>query len=243
MDARSRETVLAALGESRIQPYLNASGGNRKNALNLYRWAVRLNAAVQETLGLTEVVLRNAIDAQLQAWNNSEFGHETSWLLEAPATPLRALVQGKRLESIRRAEKERDRRPMNHPRSGEPITHDDVLANTMFGLWKDILPNHAPDANPAKTENRNRGALWEAAVKSAFPHAQDSTGELTYWRVTHLHSLRNRVSHMDSLLNVDVKDLITNDAFGLINSINPRAGQWVTGTSPVPAVLKERPRF
>ena len=52
-----------------------------------------------------------------------------------------------------------------------------------------------------KTENKNRLTLWEEAVKDAFPCVDDSNGEKTYWRVTHLHDLRNRVSHMDSLLN------------------------------------------
>lgn len=111
----------------------------------------------------------------------------------------------------------------------------------MFGMWKDILPNHAPGADPEKVENRNRVRLWEEAVGNAFPHIEDPSGEKTYWRVAHLHELRNRVSHMDSLLNVDVLDL-ANDAFMLVASIDPILRNWLTGTSTVSAVHKKKPQ-
>lgn len=110
----------------------------------------------------------------------------------------------------------------------------------MFGMWKDILPNHAPGADPEKTENKNRFTLWEGAVKDAFPFADDLSGEKTYWRVAHLHDLRNRVSHMDSLLNVDILD-VTKDAFTLAESINSALASWLTSTSTVSAVHKKRP--
>ena len=45
---------------------------------------------------------------------------------------------------------------------------------------------------------------------------------------------------MDSLLNVDVSDII-NDAFNLVESINPQLQQWLSGTSTVRSVLRERP--
>lgn len=54
-----------------MEPYLRATNGHKKRALNLYRWSVRLAASVQEALGITEVLLRNAIDRELQEWNNA----------------------------------------------------------------------------------------------------------------------------------------------------------------------------
>ena len=251
MKGSDRNRVIEALGDARMSPYLTAAGGNRKEALALYRWSVELTAAIQETLGITEVLLRNAIDRQLQEWNRNSLIREreeeregssaTSWLLDDPAAPLRSLTRGKRIEAVRRAEKSAGRRPHNHPRHGQPVTHDDALAHTMFNMWKDILPNHAPGADPEKVENRNRVRLWEEAVGNAFPHIEDPSGEKTYWRVAHLHGLRNRVSHMDSLLNVDVLDL-ANDAFMLVASIDPILRNWLTGTSTVSAVHKKKPQ-
>ena len=241
MKSSNRKKIIENLGKPRIEPYLKAAEGNEKHALALYRWGVEMTASIQETLGITEVFLRNSIDAQLQKWNQEKLGQRnTSWLLEAPASPLRSLTQGKRLEAIRRAKKSADRRPASHFRHGQAITHDDVLAHTMFGMWKDMLPNHTPDADPGKTENKNRLTLWEEAVKGAFPCTDDSSGEKTYWRVAHLHDLRNRVSHMDSLLNVDILD-ITKDAFALAGSIDSALANWLTSTSTVSAVHRKRP--
>lgn len=240
MKNNSRETIINALGKARMEPYLLASQDHRKNALSLYEWNIEMSASIQKTLGITEVFLRNAIDAQLQKWNNNELGSERSWLLEEPASPLRSLTQGKRKSALGRAQNAADRRHPTHPRHGQPITHDDVLAHTMFGMWKDLLPNHATNADPAKTENLNRERLWNEAIKNAFPCEDDPHGEKTYWRVVHLHSLRNRVSHMDSLLNIDILDYIQN-SFQLLGSINPALRDWVTSTSTVRATYKKRP--
>ena len=224
-----------------MDPYLTATAGNKKDALALYRWSVQLTAAIQETLGITEVFLRNAIDEHLQKWNENQLQHPASWLLQEPAAPLRSLTQGKRIDAQTRAQKSANRRPVNHPRHGLPPTHDDVLAHTMFGMWKDILPNHALGTDQTKTENKNRALLWDETVQNAFPHTQDPLGEETYWHVTHLHDLRNRVSHMDSLLNLDVLDLI-NNAFQLVRNIDPDLAKWLTSTSTVRAVHAKKPQ-
>lgn len=241
MKGSNRKKVIEYLGGSRIEPYLGETGENEKKALALYRWSVTLAASIQEVLGLTEVFLRNSIDVQLQKWNREKLGKfSASWLLEDPAKPLLGLIKDKRKAAKTRAQNSAERRPTSHFRHGEAIIHDDVLAHTMFGMWKDILPNHAPDANREKDKNKNRLTLWNEAVKNAFPYVDDPYGEKTYWRVAHLHELRNRVSHMDSLLNVDVLDVIK-DAFALVGSIDPALGNWLTGTSNVSAVYKERP--
>lgn len=239
MKSATRDTIVGALGEARMAPYLAAAGGNKKRALALYRWSVELGTSVQQTLGITEVLIRNAMNNRLQAWNWSETGNP-SWLLAEPASPLRSLTQGKRREALRRARKSAAQRSSAHPRYGAEITHDDVLANTMFGMWKDILPNHAPDAEPEKRENKNRVRMWDEALEAAFPYVEDPDGQTTYWRVVHLQQLRNRVSHMDSLLNVDVLDVL-NDAFSLVGSIDPVLEQWLTGSSTVRKIYRLRP--
>ena len=235
MKSAMRDTVVSALGAARMAPYISAADGNKKKALALYRWSVQLGASVQETLGITEVILRNA-----QEGNRRETGNP-SWLLEAPASPLRGLTEGKRREALRRARNSAENRSAQHPRHGAAITHDDALANTMFGMWKDILPNHDPDAEPERRENRNRVRMWKEALEAAFPHEVDPDGQTTYWRVAHLHLLRNRVSHMDSLLNVDVLDVI-GDVFSLVGSIDPVLEQWLTGTSTVKKIYAACPQ-
>lgn len=222
-----------------MEPFLEAAHRNEKNALALYRWHLDLASAVQSVLGLTEVVLRNAMDRELQAWNNTASGGTHSWLLHEPEAPLRSLTASKRPEARTRALKDLNARLPTHARHGVPVSHDDVLAHVMFGLWKELLPNHQPGAGNS-TENTNRMRMWTEALHKAFPNVQDPDGEITFWRVAHLHQLRNRNAHMDSLLAVDVLDLI-DEAFALVRSIDADIANWVTGTSQVAAVVKRRP--
>lgn len=231
---------MQALHRSRMAPYLSEAGGNDKDALDLYLWNLKLTAAVQEVLGVTEVILRNAMDRELQRWNSKKAGAKTSWLMQEPETPLRGLVNKKRKQALHRAKKEANSRPYGHPRRGAAVCHDDVLAQLMFGTWKDLLPNHAPNAGAAQ-HNINRERMWNEALQNAFPYEADLDGRKTYWRVAHLHLLRNRVSHMDSLLNIDVKDRIQ-DAFKLVGSVDPALRDWVTGFSRVSEIYRDRPR-
>ena len=235
-----RPMVIEALSAARMYPYLERCNGNRKAALNLYRWHGELTAAVQTVLGNTEVVLRNAIDQQLQVWNQAQIPGTNSWLLQEPAAPLRSLSAAKRREALRRAKAQADSRPIDHHRYGQEVTHNDVLAQIMFGMWRDLLPNHLPGANPRLRANINRARLWNEALRHAFPHIEDVHGEVTFWRVAHLHRLRNRVSHVEPLLNVDVKTQIQ-EAFDLVASINPVVADWLTGISQVSAVMARRP--
>lgn len=240
MKYETRQKILSALHTARMQPYLNAANQNQRDALSLYRWHSDLTAAVQAVLGTTEVILRNAMDKQLQAWNNTESGGVASWLLNNPEAPLRSLSAGKRNDAKKRAETEATARESGHPRHGQPVTHDDVLAQVMFGMWKDLLPNHMPGAEPTKTENLNRVRLWEESLCNAFPHITDPDGEQIYWLVANLHRLRNRVSHMEPLLNIDVVKE-TNQAFDLLRAIDPVVADWVTGGSRVSEIVKRRP--
>lgn len=235
----SRRKVIASLHLSRMRPYLDAANGNERQALSLYRWHLELTAATQQILGVAEVILRNSIDDQLCQWNVRQ-GGGASWLLSPPESPLRSLTAGKRPQAFDRASKEAAAREPGHRRHGQAVKHDDVLAQVMFGMWKDLMPNHSLGASPETTDNKNRRRLWDEALRYAFPHEQDPDGQITYWRVAHMHRLRNRVSHMEPLLDEDVVDLMQ-EACALVGSIDPDVRNWVTGLNRVPAIVKQRP--
>ncbi|RLP84213.1 hypothetical protein D9V34_02280 [Mycetocola lacteus] len=221
-----------------MRVYLDATQGNERDALVLYRWHSDLVAALHSVLGDTEVVLRNAMDRQLQIWNDAETGGIGSWLLHEPASPLRSLTAAKRKDALRRLHK-LPRNPERDSRSG--VSHDDVVAQLTFGVWKDLLPNHLPAAGNS-FENTNRRRIWQEALIQAFPNAPDDGGEATFWRVNRLHQLRNRVSHLEPLLQVNIADAVR-DAFGLVRSIDAHVADWVTGGSHVAPVLARRPEF
>ena len=241
MKSSSYEKIIAHLGTPRVEPYVKAAGGDQEKALALYHWGTQMTASIQEVLGITEVCLRNAIDAELQKWNSKKLKQPgASWLLADPAEPLCSITKDKRNEAKRRAQKSADRRLVNHFRYDQKITHDDVLAHTTLDMWKDILPSYAVGVDIKKSENKNRLVLWNKAVKNAFPYADDPHGEKTYWWVAHVHDLRNRVSHMDSLLNIDILD-ITENVFALVESIDPVLGNWLMSISTINAVYRKRP--
>lgn len=238
-----RDEVARLLSEQRIAPYRTAAGGNLREALRLYQWHTGLSAALHEQLGVAEVVLRNTMDQQLRIWHQARTGRE-DWLIEDPNTPiqrpLRDLTGNKREQATSWAKSARRRRPSAHPRHSAQITHDDVLANITFGLWKDLLPNHDQGANPNEPRNRGRQILWEQALIHAFPNATDPTGADTYWQVSRLHHLRNRVAHMEPLLDIDVKHRVR-DLLELVGSISIPTRNWLSGSNRVPAILKTRP--
>lgn len=128
----------------------------------------------------------------------------------------------------------------DHQRFGHDVQHDDVLAQVMFGMWKDLLPNHTPEASGTIYKNINRERIWVEALQFAFPYVSDTDGATTFWRVTDLHRLRNRVSHLEPVFDEDLPFLMR-EAFGLMKSIEPVVADWDSNFNRIPDLLKARP--
>lgn len=60
---KSTAAIAAHLHVTRFGTYMAAAGDNQAKAVALYRWNLELASALFETLTLTEVVLRNALDS------------------------------------------------------------------------------------------------------------------------------------------------------------------------------------
>ncbi|MDR1999771.1 MAG: hypothetical protein LBQ06_07550, partial [Frankiaceae bacterium] len=87
--------MLDALSPVRIAPHLTVTGG-AADALALYRWNLELSGELHQSIALAEVVLRNAIDAQLRAWNARQpsaraIVYNADWIKQ-PARPLWAIL-------------------------------------------------------------------------------------------------------------------------------------------------------
>lgn len=208
VEVSSRRKIISVLHPARMEPYLHAVQNNEMHALALYQWHTEVAAAVQQVLGITEIVLRNAMDARIQRWHQENRGSPDSWLLSPPAPPLRGLVQQKRVSAVKAADQNALHRPVDHQRYGHDVQHNDVLAQVMFGMWKDLLRNHTLEASETSAKNFNRGRLWDEALRDAFPHILDPDGSVTFWRVADLHRLRNRVSHMEPLLDENLPSMM-----------------------------------
>lgn len=224
------------LHDVRLGPYLARAGSSSLHeVIAMYQWNTHLSSSFHEVLSFVEVVFRNAVDPALRRWDRTESGVE-EWLC-SPAEPLSSIIDARRIREIgNQAHRARKRRSPNHPRKNEPISHDDLLANTTFGLWATLLPRKRGGGDPAITRR-----LWEEALKGAFPYLRnDPHGHATGDRMRRLHALRNRVSHMENLLEVDVSARLR-DALQLVNSINPDVHDWLRDSQRVRSVASLRP--
>lgn len=240
---QSTVAIAARLHVTRFGTYTAAAGGDQAKAIELYRWNLELAGALFETLTLTEVILRNALDEQLRIWNSRQRDRTTGLAYPAewtdnPATPLRSLTSGACAKAHQAAVRARAGRPAGHPRKHAPIDHDDVIAQLTFGVFVKLLPT----STTTDSTFRARQILWTQALVHAFPYlgARDPDGYTTGSRADRLRSLRNRVAHAEPLLSVDPRHRLR-DVGRLLASIDPTSAGWVTGSSRVARVAGRRP--
>lgn len=215
------------------------------HAIELYEWNLQLGSAFQESMMMLEVVVRNAIDEQLRPWNVAQslnvhnpgvtFTHE--WIAH-PATPLHGLISNHYSKAKGYAQAARAKRPPNHPRKHDPISHDDLLSQLSFGTWPYILPNpKQPRASKPKF------SLWDEAIVHAFPKAApgDAGVQQVCVPLKRLHNLRNRVAHGELLLDVNIPARF-GDVLRVLSFIDQDLADWCVDVSRVRAVAKHRPK-
>lgn len=232
MQLRIEDRVSYHLSNPRLAPY-TAEAGTTTGAIKLYRWNLELSGALHEALGVVEVVLRNAIDRELQIWNtsrptlpgNAPYG--TNWV-EHPARPLEGILnprgRGSQPKStydsaFDRARADSNFRDPSHPRHGASPNHDDIVAHITFGTWVKLLPNRR-DRQGQIGPGPQRG-LWNNALRHSFPHQSDPL-VIARW-VTRLHRLRNRIAHVEPLLGTDVISY-HRSAARLLRAVDPAVG-------------------
>jgi hypothetical protein len=194
------------LSTPRLASYLAETDGDAELVLALYHWNLQLAAAFQEVLAVVEVVIRNAMDEQLRQWNPTRGrDHLTGQLYppewtNLPAAPLVGLVGSALPQARGHARAALVKRGSHHPRHRAPVCHDDVLAQLSFSLWYKLLP-------PADSKKTGLQRLWATALVHAFPHVGTDPAsqahpaeDLVHGRHERLVKLRNRVAHMEPLL-------------------------------------------
>jgi hypothetical protein len=248
------QTVTDHITSARLGTYLAETSGDMTAALRLYRWNIDMAGAMYEALGIAEVFLRNAVDTQLRQWNAAQPTHPTRGIsynsewVRTPAAPLWGILNPRRRygtgrhstysDAYRRAEKDRDARPLGHRRHGHAVDHDDVVAHLTFGTWNALLPSKDTSVTPPALKPAAQASLWTDAIQHAFPHHRDAV-VIKFW-VDRLHSIRNRVAHMEPLLDADPLSYHRTVA-RLLRAIDPVLGDWYSGRSRVPDVWRQRP--
>lgn len=223
--------IAAALSVPRLGPYLAATGGYVQDALRLYEWNVELSGAVYEVLHIVEVVLRNAIDRQLAAWNVTQADastgrqHAAGWLMD----PSRLLVRLLGQDLVKARDRARTAVREGKP-GGRTAGHDDVLAQLTFGTWRYLLPGRDP----------GRQYLWRNTVHLAFPYLASTPATLVS-KVDGIYRLRNRVAHFEPVLRGGVVRAEFNNMRAVLGAIDPHVEGWFVSNQRVTHVLRSRP--
>ena len=123
------------------------------------------------------------------------------------------------------------------PAAPSPGHHDHIVAHVSFRTWFHPLPRKDA-AHPTGLRPCPQTSLWLHALKHAFPHQADGA-VIRYW-VERLYRLRNRVAHLEPLIDTNVL-AYHRSAARLVRAIDPQLGDWLSGSSAVPHVLRKRP--
>ena len=200
----------------RLRSYLEATGGDLPAALRLYDWNTLVSAAAMATVAMVEVVVRNAMDAQLTMWAGRR--GEESWTEIIP-------LESRGLADLERAERAAE------SRGTSARFHDHVVAELGFGFWRYL------------TAQRYLTSLWVPALGKAFPHGYRDLRERRRGverRLTALTIVRNRAAHHEPIHRRDLRSDLR-AAVEVATWVHPDAGEWVARRSPLESVIARRP--
>lgn len=170
-----------------MSTYVRECGGDKDQALALYRANASIGGVAFTALHYFEVILRNAIDRELRTWNVRKRG-TADWALDA--APLLLQVIGH--EKIRAA-RDDARRAVSARRD---VVHDDVVAQFSLGTWRFMLPSARDQA---------KQSLWEEGLERAFSNRHDVRPDQIAKSVSIVYDFRNRVAHHEPVFHLDLR--------------------------------------
>ncbi|MBF4607543.1 Abi family protein [Curtobacterium sp. VKM Ac-1393] len=217
------------VSEPRFGKYLKHSRNDAELAADLYEFNLRLAGGAFKAIQMCEVIVRNAMDQQLRAWNQTAVGTE-DWTLH-PAPMLKACFydDGRDLTDAASKASKALRK------SGRTVGHDDVLAQMSFGAWRYLPPGRKP--------HMAKQRIWDEALTHAFPGRQDrtTTDTLAQW-LGITYDFRNRVAHHEPIYHLDVaaKRRVISD---VIDAVSRDAKKWFIKNDEFGAQAQEFQRF
>ncbi|MEV4344051.1 hypothetical protein AB0J83_06190 [Actinoplanes sp. NPDC049596] len=205
------------ISAERFEPYLRHAGHDHDKACELYEWAAELNSAAFQAVHYVEVILRNAIDLQLQI-HRDENRSRIPWFLGPLGSDRRSQEEIEQAVATVRARLQKE-----DPRKD---TRAQIVAGLTFGFWANLLQTRHEE-------------LWRAAIRKAFPHSSGRRADVAA-AVFPLRTFRNRIAHHDSLLAVDVPFQVSR-MIEVAGWIDPGAATWLRSTEKATALHAKRP--
>ena len=206
--------LLPHLSPDRLSTYLRHSNNDIDLAVALYEWNTSISAAMWETLGHVEVVVRNTIATRL-AGRHARLKRPRTWI-DDPAGDL----DGRATADIAAA------RTRLHAK-GKPATEGQIISELNFGFWRFLVAR------------RYQTTLWPT-LAGGFRHAPNRAIAGVEDPLRRLHDFRNRLAHHERVWNLDLQGRY-NDMLDLLGYVDPAVRAWAEGTSRVTAVMQARP--
>lgn len=212
LDSISQDEIDRWITPPRFQAFLEAADHDVAQATALYDWNICVSAVFFETISYTEVLLRNAIDAQFTPVQHHQPASE-SWLCDPEILTTRSLEKVfSAVSGIERMKKQ--------------PTRARVLANLSFGFWRALL-------------DKRYNQLWIDRLHRAFPHGTGSRKEVA-GLMARLNPFRNRLAHHEPIINASIPQR-HDDLVELARLIDEDAAEWIAARSSVMQIVSWRP--
>lgn len=212
LDSISQEEIDRWITPPRFRAFLEATNHEVTQATALYDWNICVSAVFFEAVSYTEVLLRNAIDAQFSPVQHHQPAKE-SWLCDPEILTPKSLERTfDAISAIERMKKE--------------PTRARVVASLSFGFWRALLDRHY-------------NQLWLERLHRAFPNGSGSRKEVAAL-MSRLNPFRNRLAHHEPIINASISRR-HEDLIELTRLIDEDAAQWLATRSCVAEVLEWRP--
>jgi hypothetical protein len=210
------------LSAARLAKYVAATDGDLQQALRLYEWNSQVSAALMRDLGHVEIGLRNAYARAIDRY----WAGPAEWTRSAETlfAPLYRTRNGRRVD-INTQHRRQLVDACARVRPTDPPGK--IIAELPFGFWR-FLSSAAHE----KT-------VWVRYLHRAFPPGTDRKRDVDN-NAAALNRLRNRVAHHEPLIEEPLaaeSARITN----LATLLNADVGRYVSATSTVPQLLRQRP--
>ena len=196
----------ACLSIERLQPYVNAAGGDKERALRLYERNTQLSEAFYGPMQAVEIVIRNALHTQLL----KQFG--PLWFRDLEAKGIVVKEQLKQLQQARQYLSE----------AGKPETAGKMVAELSFGFWVGICAK------------RYQTPLWNICLHRPFKTAGAKGKPLlrfeVFERLDGIRTLRNRVAHHEPILTRNLEEDFA-QILATAGWISGAYAEWIEQTS------------
>lgn len=193
MNQQEFAALLEVMSAPRLSPYRDFfKPATDQQLVGYYLWAQSLSAAVHPLIGLTEIVLRNAIHSSLSNACSGNTSASYPWYDKSVHDGLS--LRGKSLEKVEELLYHDPKGP-NRMRLLQQPSPDKVISELTFGFWPNIMESlnqkYAPRAFTEVFQHhpQSKPKHW------SFP----ANREPVVLQMKRIQSLRNRVCHFEAL--------------------------------------------